>query len=429
MFYQLREVSHTLFDPMIDLADAYSKFFTNPLCPVSHMSFARPAAAGYELMYRLGKTYEKPPFGIRSTVVNGRRVGLTEEILQERPFCKLLHFRKNVSSNERARLVQPAVLLVAPLSGHHATLLRDTVSELLKEHDVFLTDWTDARLVPLASGSFGLNDYIRYVQDFIRQLGPDLHVIAICQSTVPVLAAVALMASEDDAGLPKSMTMMGGPIDPRKSPTQVNRLAIENPLSWFKNTMIDTVPSGHPGAGRKVYPGFIQHASFVAMNAWRHLQSHVDFYGRRCRGESAEAYCEFYDEYNAVLDMPEEFYLDTIRTAFQDCSLALGRWQVEGKTVRPQDIKTVALFTIEGERDDICGPGQTEAAHTLCCAIPTWKKQHFSAPDCGHYGIFSGLRWRDMICPRIGQFIRANAGGPAASRLTSKEVEECVGHM
>jgi poly(3-hydroxybutyrate) depolymerase len=303
------------------------------------------------------------------------------------------------------------VLLVAPLSGHHATLLRDTVRALLTDHDVFVTDWVDARMVPLSDGAFHLDDYIYYVQDFIRYLGPDVHVISVCQPTVPVLAAISLMATNKDAKLPKTMVMMGGPIDPRKSPTAVNDLATEKPFSWFENTVIYAVPGNYPGFGRKVYPGFLQHAGFIAMNPGRHAQSHREFYQHLVRGDddSAEAHRQFYDEYNAVLDMPAEYYLETIKTVFQESRLPKGTWEVGGQLVRPQDIENVALLTIEGELDDISGAGQTQAAHELCTGIPSEKQQHFTAPKCGHYGIFSGRRWREIICPMIGEFIRKNA--------------------
>ena len=404
MLYQLHDITRTLLDPMVHLADAYSKLFANPFFPPSYMPFARTAAAGWELLYRLGKTYDRQTFNLASAVVNGRPVDVTEETVAERPFCKLLHFKKSPA----AIPAQPAVLLVAPLAGHHATLLRDTVRELLKDHDVFLTDWTDARQVPLSAGPFGLAEYVAYVQEFIRLLGPGLHVIAICQATVPVLAAVSLMASSNDPGLPQSMTMIGGPIDTRNSPTQVNRLATDRPLSWFRDTMIHTVPYGHPGCGRRVYPGFIQHACFVSMHARRHAANYRDFYQRRCRGEPAARHCAFYDEYNAILDLPAEFYLETIEAVFQQCWLARGSWKVGARPVRPQDIKTVALFTIEGERDDICAPGQTAAALELCSGIPPSKKENFVAPDSGHYCIFSGWRWRQLVCPKIRRFIRAN---------------------
>jgi poly(3-hydroxybutyrate) depolymerase len=411
MLYQFHELNRTFMNPLIQWAEASSKLFTNPVSPLAHTPFAQRIAAGYELMYRLGKDYEKPAFDIDSVSVAGKSTPIIEEITLKKPFCTLLHFRKDMKPQQFAELKQPKVLLVAPLSGHHSTLLRDTARTLLSNHDVHITDWTDARMVPTSDGPFHLHDYVYYIQEFIRVLGPDVHVISVCQPTVPVLAAISLMASENDPKLPKSMTMMGGPIDPRKSPTAVNNLAMQKPYSWFENKVIYSVPANYPGFGRKVYPGFLQHAGFVAMNPGRHAQSHWDFYMHLRTGdnESAEEHRKFYDEYNAVLDMPAEYYLETIKTVFQEFRLPLGTWEVEGKLVQPQDIKNVALFTIEGELDDISGEGQTKAAHDLCSSIPKSKKQHFTAPKCGHYGIFSGRRWREVIAPKITEFIQANS--------------------
>lgn len=297
------------------------------------------------------------------------------------------------------------------MSGHHATLLRDTVAALLPQHDIYITEWIDARMVPLSEGSFHLHDYVYYVQEFIRLLGPDLHLISVCQPSVPVLAAVALMASANDPALPRSMTMMGGPIDTRKSPTVVDQLATEKDFDWFKNTMIHTVPNNYPGYGRQVYPGFLQHFSFISMNASRHAKSYLDFYEHLSHGidKTTERHCRFYDEYNAVLDMPADFFLETIQIVFQEHRLARGIWKVEDAEVRPQDIKSVALFTVEGELDDITGQGQTKAAHTLCSSIPESMRQHFTAPGCGHFGIFSGLSWHEQVCPKITEFIEANS--------------------
>jgi poly(3-hydroxybutyrate) depolymerase len=411
MLYQLHEMQRSFLNPLMQWADASAKLFSNPVSPFAHTPFSQRIAAGYELMYRLGKDYEKPAFGLTSTIIDGKTVGIMERTVVSKPFCKLLHFKKDMGDTEFAALKQPTVLVVAPLSGHHATLLRDTVRALLPEQDVFITDWVDARMVPLSDGPFHLDDYIYYVQDFIRHLGPDVHVMSVCQPTVPVLAAISLMATNKDPKLPKTMVMMGGPIDPRKSPTAVNDLALEKPYSWFENTVIYAVPGNYPGFGRKVYPGFLQHAGFIAMNPGRHAQSHREFYQHLVRGDddSAEAHRKFYDEYNAVLDMPAEYYLETIKTVFQETRLPKGTWEVGGQLVRPQDIESVALFTIEGELDDISGAGQTHAAHDLCTGIPAAKQQLFTAPKCGHYGIFSGRRWREIICPMIGEFIRKNA--------------------
>ena len=413
MLYQLHEMQRSMLTPLMQWADASAKIFSNPVSPLAHTPFAQRIAAGYELMYRLGKDYEKPAFEIDTSPVKGldQPVGIIEQVEVNKPFCRLIHFKKDLGEQQVKDLAQPTVLLVAPLSGHHSTLLRDTVRGLLVEHDVFITDWTDARMVPLSDGAFHLDDYIYYVQDFIRHLGPDVHVISVCQPTVPVLAAIALMATAKDPKLPKTMTMMGGPIDPRRSPTAVNNLATEKKFSWFENTVIYPVPSNYPGFGRKVYPGFLQHAGFIAMNPGRHAQSHRDFYNHLVKGdeETAESHRKFYDEYNAVLDMPAEYYLDTIKTVFQDFALPLGTWNVGGQLVRPQDITTVALFTVEGELDDISGAGQTQAAHDLCSNIPDDMKQDFVAPGAGHYGIFSGRRWREMVCPKITDFIKQHA--------------------
>ena len=382
MLYQLHEMQRSFLTPLMQWADASSKLFSNPVSPFAHTPFAQRIAAGYELMYRLGKDYEKPAFGIHSVKIKGEDVGIMERTVLEKPFCKLLHFKKDLGEQALEALNQPKVLVVAPLSGHHATLLRDTVRALLVDHDVCITDWTDARMVPLSAGPFHLHDYIYYVQDFIRLLGPDVHVISVCQPTVPVLAAISLMATNNDPKLPKTMTMMGGPIDPRKSPTAVNDLATEKPFSWFENTVIYSVPGNYPGFGRKVYPGFLQHAGFIAMNPGRHAQSHREFYQHLVRGDddSAEAHRQFYDEYNAVLDMPAEYYLETIKTVFQEHRLPKGTWEVGGQLVRAQDIKTVALMTVEGELDDISGLGQTSAAHDLCRGIPKDRHLRFVAP-------------------------------------------------
>jgi len=411
MLYQLHEMNRTLLSPLVQWAEASSKLFTNPVSPFAHTPFAQRIAAGYELMFRLGKEYEKPAFGIAATEVAGIKTAIIETVVLDKPFCKLLHFRKDRHDPALHDLTQPKVLLVAPLSGHHATLLRDTVRALLPDHDVYITDWTDARMVPLEQGAFHLHDYVHYVQEFIRFLGEGVNVISVCQPTVPVLAAISLMASDNEPVMPKTMVMMGGPIDPRKSPTAVNDLATNKPYNWFENNVIYNVPPNYPGYGRRVYPGFLQHAGFMAMNPRRHAESHWEFYLHLREGdnESAEEHRKFYDEYNAVLDMPAEYYLETIKTVFQDHALPLGTWEVAGKLVRPQDISNVALFTIEGELDDISGSGQTRAAQDLCSGIPEQDKQHFTAPKCGHYGIFSGRRWREIIAPKITEFIKAHA--------------------
>ena len=408
MLYQLHEMQRSFLTPLAAFTDTGSQLFSNPYSPFAYTPLSRQIAATYELVHRLGKDYEKPLWGIDTIEVDGRQIPVAPHNAVEKPFCNLVHFQRQSPAGSQAN---PTVLLVAPLSGHHATLLRDTVRTLLPEHDVYVTDWIDARMVPVSAGPFHLNDYVKYIQDFIRFLGPDVHVISVCQPTVPVLAAISLMASNKEPCLPRSMIMMGGPIDARKAPTQVNRLATTQPYSWFENNLIHRVPTRYPGSGRLVYPGFLQHAGFVAMNPDRHLRSHYDFYLHLLGGDDddAEAHRRFYDEYNAVLDMPAEFYLDTIKTVFQEHQLPSGTWEVDGQRVDPAAITTVALLTIEGELDDISGQGQTRAAQSLCRNIAKDRKQHYTAPNCGHYGIFAGRRWRQTIYPKIAEFIRQSA--------------------
>ena len=419
MLYQLYETQRALLSPFAEFASATSKLYNHPLSPFSHTPGAQRVSAGLDLMHRLSKEYEKPAFGITSVLSGNVEVAVQEQVAIEKPFCRLLRFKRFTDNETVLKTLkdQPTVLVVAPLSGHHSTLLRETVRELLKDHKVFITDWTDARMVPLAAGPFRLDDYIGYVQEFIRHIGPEVNVISVCQPTVPVLAAISLMASAGEK-TPRTMTMMGGPIDARKSPTAVNNLATNKPFEWFENNVIYRVPTNFPGAGRAVYPGFLQHTGFVAMNPDRHLTSHYDYFLDLVRGDddSAEFHRSFYDEYNAVLDMPAEYYLDTIRTVFQEFALVNGTWKVDGKLVRPQDIKTTALLTIEGELDDISGAGQTEAAHDLCTGIPKSRAFHYDAIGAGHYGIFSGRRWREKVYPTVRDFIANHQGAAPAAR-------------
>jgi poly(3-hydroxybutyrate) depolymerase len=408
MLYQLYETQRALMAPFSEFASASAKLYNHPLSPFAHTPMAQRMAAGFDLLHRLAKEYEKPEFAITSATVDGVDVAVQEQVAIEKPFCRLLRF-KRFSDDSRALATmktQPTVLIVAPLSGHHSTLLRDTVTSLLHDHKVYITDWTDARMVPLDRGPFHLDDYVAYVQEFIRHIGPSVHVISVCQPTVPVLAAVSLLASAGKA-LPRTLTMMGGPIDARRSPTAVNNLAMNKSHAWFETNVIYRVPPNFPGAGRAVYPGFLQHTGFVAMNPDRHLQSHYDYFQHLIAGDddSAESHRRFYDEYNAVLDMPAEYYLDTIKTVFQDFALVNGTWQVNGHLVRPQDIKTCALLTVEGELDDISGAGQTKAAHELCSGIPKDRQFHYDVEGAGHYGIFSGRRWREKVYPEVKAFI------------------------
>lgn len=431
MLYQLYETQRALLSPFSEFASASAKLYSHPLSPFTHTPLAHRISAGLELMHRLSKEYEKPAFGITSVKAGGIDVAVQEQVTIQKPFCRLLRFKRFTDDpTVLAELkAQPTVLVVAPLSGHHATLLRETVRMLLIDHKVYITDWTDARMVPTEGGPFHLDDYIFYVQEFIRHIGPDVNVISVCQPTVPVLAAVSLMASASEF-TPRTMTMMGGPIDARNSPTAVNNLAMNKSYEWFENNVIYRVPVNYPGNGRRVYPGFLQHSGFIAMNPDRHLKSHYDYFMDLMRGddESADFHRAFYDEYNAVLDMPAEYYLDTIRTVFQEFALVNGTWKVAGNLVRPQDITSSALLTIEGELDDISGAGQTKAAHGLCTGIPKSRQFHYDVAGAGHYGIFSGRRWRQKVYPEVRQFIakhqvsassKATPGKPSARKATA----------
>lgn len=422
-------------EPFSDLAQAAAKLYSNPLNPISQTPMAQRASAGYALMHRLGKDYEKPEFGIRTIKVNKTDVAVHERIEIDKPFCELRRFKR--FSDDTATLTQlkaqPTVLIVAPLSGHYATLLRDTVKTMLQDHKVYITDWKNARLVPLADGEFHLDDYINYVQEFIRHLQSiygNCHVVSVCQPTVPVLAAVSLMASRGEK-TPLTMTMMGGPIDARKSPTSVNNLATNKSFEWFENNVIYRVPASFPGAGRRVYPGFLQYTGFVAMNPDRHATSHYDYFKDLIKGDDAstEAHRKFYDEYNAVLDMDADYYLETIQTVFQDFKLVNGTWDVKGvdgkvERVRPQDIKGTALMTVEGELDDISGSGQTRAAQDLCSGVPASERLHLEVPGAGHYGIFSGRRWRDVVYPQLVKFILSHAPKAKAKAAVVATVAE-----
>ncbi len=429
MLYQIYETQRSIMEPFADLAEVAARLYRNTILPLAQLPMAPRISAGYDLLHRLGKDYEKPEFGIHTVNVAGVDVAIHERVEIDKPFCELRRFKRFSDDTETlARLKgQPVVLIVAPLSGHYATLLRDTVRTMLKDHKVYITDWKNARLVPLADGAFHLDDYVNYVQSFIRYLQKgygNCHVMSVCQPTVPVLAAVSLMASRGET-TPWSMTMMGGPIDARKSPTAVNNLATQRSHQWFENNVIYRVPDNFPGAGRRVYPGFLQHTGFVAMNPDRHASSHYDYFKDLIKGdnESAESHRKFYDEYNAVLDMDADYYLETIQTVFQEFRLVHGTWDVKNEDgqlerVRPQDITRTALLTIEGELDDISGSGQTAAAHGLCTGVPKSHRMHYEAKGAGHYGIFSGRRWREMVHPVVKSFIEAHqpkaGAGPAA---------------
>ena len=411
MIYQWYETQRALLSPFAEFASASSKLYNHPLSPFTHTPMSHRVSAGLDLMHRLSKEYEKPEFNIHSVNVDGVDVAVQQQVAIDKPFCRLWRFKRFTDNSAMLTRMkdQPTVLVVAPLSGHHSTLLRETVRELLHDHKVFITDWTDARMVPESEGPFHLDDYVHYIQEFIRLIGPTVNVISVCQPTVPVLAAVSLMATAGEP-IPPTLTMMGGPIDARKSPTAVNNLAMNKSHGWFEQNVIYRVPVNYPGSGRRVYPGFLQHSGFIAMNPGRHLKSHYDYFLDLVRGDgdNADSHRDFYDEYNAVLDMPAEYYLDTIKTVFQDFALVNGTWKVKGHLVRPQDITATALLTIEGELDDISGAGQTRAAHGLCTGIANDRKFHYDAVGAGHYGIFSGRRWREHVYPQVRDFISAH---------------------
>ncbi|MBW8829290.1 MAG: polyhydroxyalkanoate depolymerase [Burkholderiales bacterium] len=422
MLYQVYEAQRALLSPFAEFASASSKLYNHPLSPFTHTPMAHRISAGLDLMHRLSKEYEKPEFDINSVRVDDIDIAVQEQVAIAKPFCRLLRFKRFSDNLPLLTKMkdQPTVLIVAPLSGHHSTLLRDTVRSMLESHKVYITDWTDARMVPIEAGPFHLDDYIDYVQEFIRHIGPEANVISVCQPTVPVLAAISLMASGGEP-TPRTMTMMGGPIDARKSPTAVNNLAMNKSHEWFEHNVIYRVPINYPGNGRRVYPGFLQHTGFVAMNPDRHLSSHYDYFLDLVRGDddSADSHRNFYDEYNAVLDMPAEYYLDTIKVVFQDFALVNGTWDVRGQLVRPQDIKTTSLLTIEGELDDISGAGQTRAAHDLCTGIPKTRQFHYDVEGAGHYGIFSGRRWREKVYPQVRDFIASHQDEPGGNKKSN----------
>ena len=404
MLYQLYDWQRAALEPWRAFAQAANVLYGNPDSPLSYLPGSRNVAAAFDLMTRLTQRYERPAFGVTSVFVGDVEYPVRETVALEKPFCRLLHFEKQGAP------ALPRVLLFAPLSGHFATLLRDTVKTMLPDHDVWITDWIDAKEIPVTLGPFHFDDYVAYVREFLRFMGPDCHAISVCQPTVPVMAAVALMSQAGEK-LPRSLTMMGGPIDTRRSPTAVNTFAKTRPLGWFEAKVIQRVPLRYPGFMRLVYPGFLQFAGFVAMNPDRHMESHMQYYQHLVAGdgESADQHRRFYDEYNAVMDLPAEYYIETVERVFQQHLLPQGKLEVAGVRVRPEAIRGTALFTIEGELDDISGNGQTEAAQGLTKAIPAKDKQHFEAKGVGHYGIFSGRKYREMIYPRIRDFIAARS--------------------
>ena len=406
--YWFYEVSHAALNPARAYADAARLYFKSPVNPLSFTTFGKSIAAACELFERSTRRYGRPEWRITSALVGGERVPVEIATVWERPFCRLLHFERRLVHPPRRP--QPKILIVAPMSGHYPTLLRGTVEAFLPNHDVYLTEWVDARMVPLADGAFNLDDYIDYVIAILHKLQGDTHVIAVCQPSVPVLAAVALMEAQDDPFVPNSMVLMGGPIDTRRNPTAVNKLAEQRGTDWFRRNVITKVPFPNPGFMRDVYPGFLQLNGFMSMNLDRHLEAHKDLFMHLVQGDgdSAQKHREFYDEYLAVMDLAAEFYLQTVDTVFVRHALPKGAMTHRGIPVDPARIKRVALMTVEGEHDDISGVGQTEAAHDLCVNIPGERRTHYLQPAVGHYGVFNGSRFRAEIAPRIADFVLSN---------------------
>ncbi len=404
MQYHAYELAHAWITPMRAAAQGTKLALDLPFNFLGKTPWGRHTAAACDVFEGLTRRYGKPDFGLETISIDGDQISISESIVLSKPFCDLLHFERVVDRAE-----DPRVLIVAPMSGHYATLLRDTARAMLPAHDVYITDWRDARSVPLFEGGFDLDDYVDYVRDFTQFLGPDLNVIAVCQPAVPALIATALMAADGDPCQPKSLTLMGGPIDTRKNPTVVNKHAESKSLNWFEQMVISTVPWPNPGAMRKVYPGFIQLSGFLSMNLDRHITAHQRYFDHLVDGDcdSAEQHKRFYEEYLSVMDLPAEFFLQTIKSVFKEHALPNGSMRHRGRPVELAAIKKTALMTVEGEKDDICAVGQTAAAQDLCVNVPGGRRFHYVQPGVGHYGVFNGTRWRTEIQPRIGDMIRS----------------------
>ena len=411
--YQMYEMAHLSMVPARALSDATRLWYKNPFNPLTFTEFGRNVAASAEMFERMTRRYGKPHFGLEHTIVSGQSVGIVEEVVWERPFCRLIRFARD---DVAAVAGQPRLLIVAPLSGHYATLLRGTVEAFLPSFDVYVTDWSDARMVPVAVGSFDLDDYIDSLIDICRVLGgasthTRLHTLGVCQPAVPLMAAAAIMGAENDPLAPASMTLMGGPIDTRRSPTAVNKLAQDRGTEWFRANCLETVPFPYPGAGRRVYPGFLQLSGFMAMNMDRHVNAHQDMFRHLVQGDgdAAEKHRDFYDEYMAVMDLTAEYYMQTIETVFVRQALPKGEMVSRNRRVDLGAITRTALMTVEGEKDDISGVGQTYAAQELCTGLPESLKTHYLQTGVGHYGVFNGRRWAQEIYPRVRTMIQAHS--------------------
>ena len=424
MLYSLHEYAYHSALPWRLGAQMARDFWKNPANPVSETAIGRTLYASSELVAGLTRRYGKPLWGIDSVELEGREVRVVEDLAWSSPWCKLVHFARHPADMRKAgrKGAEPAVLIVAPLSGHYATLLRGTVRAFLQDHEVYVTDWANARQVPVLEGRFDFHDYIDHIREALRHLGPRPHVVAVCQPGPPVLAAASLMAEDGEECRPASMTFMGSPIDARLSPTVTNKLAEDRPFAWFESNMIKNVPPPYLGFGRRVYPGFVQLASFMSMNLEKHQEAHRNYLAHLMDGDgdSADKHLEFYDEYLSVLDLTEEFYLQTIDVVFQRYLLPKGELMHDGRRVRPERITDIGLMTVEGENDDISGIGQTQAAHRLCLSLPIEMKEDYIQPHVGHYGVFNGRRFRDEIYPRVRGFIRRMEDGVHARKPARK---------
>ncbi|RAK59707.1 polyhydroxyalkanoate depolymerase [Phenylobacterium hankyongense] len=423
MLYSLYETGYYATTPLRFAARLTRDFWSSPLNPMSETDFGRRLYANADLFANLTRRYGRPAWGFDTIEVDGHPVRVRPTEVWSSPWGKLTHFARDMADMRKAgrRELEPAVLIVAPLSGHYATLLRGTVQAFLQDHEVYITEWSNARDVPVMEGRFDFHDYIDHVRKMLQQMGPRPHVVAVCQPGPPVLAAAALMAEDGDESRPGSMTFMGSPIDARLSPTVTNRLAEQKPFAWFQSNMIYTVPGPYPGMGRRVYPGFVQLASFMSMNLEKHQEAHQRYLQQLMDGDgdSAEKHNEFYDEYLAALDLTEEFYLQTVDVVFQRYLLPKGELEHHGRLVRPSLIQDIGLLTVEGENDDISGIGQTQAAHTLCSGLPPELKEDYVQPHVGHYGVFNGRRFRDEIYPRVRAFIRRTEAGFDKQRVAA----------
>lgn len=417
--YWMYEMAQASLNPARAVTDATKLLFQNPLNPWARTEVGKSVAAACELFERTTRRYGKPEWGLDDTEVNGIRVPVEVRSVWEKPFCKLLYFDRKFARPLRSP--QPRVLIVAPMSGHYATLLRGTVEAFLPAHEVYITDWADARMVPLSEG-FDLDDYIDYVIEMLHVLGGNTHVMAVCQPSVPVVAAVSIMEARRDPFVPTSMTLMGGPIDTRRNPTAVNKLAQERGIDWFRNTVITKVPFPHPGMMRDVYPGFLQLNGFISMNLDRHMDAHKRLFANLVKGDGdlVDKHRDFYDEYLAVMDLSAEYYLQTVDTVFVKHSLPKGEMTHRGTRVDPSKVTRVALMTVEGENDDISGLGQTEATHTLCSSIPDHRRVHYVQKGVGHYGVFNGSRFKSEIVPRIHDFM-VSAANPTSLQALAAE--------